>query len=168
MEHVPTTACSMPNNIDKIVDGFPHLMIALIIGIPTYKWIAELNLQLNANAASMQSNLGDGQLGLLALVISPSISNTLSAIMFVPPANPETTPIIPAGETVAQTATIVRQHTTDVNLFQEYLATGNALNNKSSVVSTACTTKCSVTTSQALQTSPHIKCSHICTQHMAA
>jgi hypothetical protein len=44
----------------SIVDGFPHPNVAPIVGIPTNELIAELNLQLNANAATKQSNLGDG------------------------------------------------------------------------------------------------------------
>jgi hypothetical protein len=47
------------------VDGFPHPTIAPITGVPNYESINALNLQLNANAASVQSNLGDGLLGLL-------------------------------------------------------------------------------------------------------
>ena len=87
----------MTISIDKIVDGFPHPNIAPIVGIPTYESIAELNLQLNANAASVQSNLGDGQLGLLALTVSPAVFNTLSAVAFVHPVNPGTNPVIPPG-----------------------------------------------------------------------
>ena len=90
----------MTISIDKIVDGFPHPNIAPIVGIPTYESIAELNLQLNANAASVQSsNLGNGQLGLLALTVSPAVFNTLSAVAFVHPVNPGTNPIIPPGAT---------------------------------------------------------------------
>jgi hypothetical protein len=88
---------TMTISIDKIVDGFPHPNIAPIVGIPTYESIAELNLQLNANAASVQSNLGDGQLGLLALTVSPAVFNTLSAVAFVHPVNPGTNPVIPPG-----------------------------------------------------------------------
>jgi hypothetical protein len=41
-----------------MIDGFPHPTIAQIIGIPTHKLIAKkLNLQLNANVSSVQSNL---------------------------------------------------------------------------------------------------------------
>jgi hypothetical protein len=113
--------------IDKIVEGFPHPTIPPIVGIPTYEAIAELNLHLNANAASVQSNLGNGQLGLLALTVSPAIFNTLSTIAFVPPANPGTTPTIPGGSTGAQTQAVIRQHTTDDKIFREYLACDNAL-----------------------------------------
>jgi hypothetical protein len=118
----------MPISIDKIVDGFFHPMIMPIIGIPTYESIAELNLQLNANAASVQSNLGDGQLRLLTLTVSPAIYITLSAVTFVPPINPGTIPTIPPGTTGAATSAIICQHSTDLTIFREYyLATYNAL-----------------------------------------
>jgi hypothetical protein len=117
----------MPNALDRIVEGFPHPIIQPINGIPNYEAIAELNLQLNANAASVQSNVGNGQLGLLALTASPAVYHTLSDIEFIPPANPGTTPNIPAGTTAAMTTTIIRQHITYLELFQEYLATDNTL-----------------------------------------
>jgi hypothetical protein len=59
--------------VDTIVDGFPHSTIPPVIGMPTFATIAKVNLKLNANAASVQSNLGDGTLGLLALTISPAV-----------------------------------------------------------------------------------------------
>jgi len=36
----------MTISMDKILDGFPHPIIAPIVGIPTYESIAKLNLQL--------------------------------------------------------------------------------------------------------------------------
>lgn len=107
----------MTISIDKIVDGFPHPNIAPIVGIPTYESIAELNLQLNANAASVQSNLGDGQLGLLALTVSPAVFNTLSAVAFVHPVNPGTNPVIPPGATTHVTSHLTRVFDTQ-NLLQ--------------------------------------------------
>jgi hypothetical protein len=56
---------NMPTDIDKIVDGFPCPTIVPITSVPTYKTIDNLNLQLNANAASVQSNLDSGLSGLL-------------------------------------------------------------------------------------------------------
>jgi hypothetical protein len=93
-----------------------------ITGVPTYGSIAELNLQLNINAASVQSNLGDGLLGLLYLTISPAKYNTLSAVPFIPPANPGAAPVIPAGATGPQISAIIHQHGADLKLFKEYLA----------------------------------------------
>ena len=99
-------------SIDKIIDGFPHPNIAPIVSIPTYKSIPQLNLELNANAASAQSNFGNGHLGLLALTVSPAIFNTLSAIAFVHPVNPGTNPAIPPAATTHVTSHLTRVFTT--------------------------------------------------------
>jgi hypothetical protein len=114
-------------SLDHIISGFPHPSIPPIIGTPTYETLANLQLHLNANAASVQSNLGDGQLGLLALTVSVAVYNTLSAVQFIAPVNPGPTPIVPVGTTVANAAIIVRNHTSDLQSFREWLATDNAL-----------------------------------------
>lgn len=116
----------MPTDIDKIVDGFPHPTIVPIIGVPTYESIDNLNLQLNANAASVQSNLGDGQLGLLYLTVTPAEYNMLSNVAFVPPTNP-VIPVIAANATPARISTITRVHATRLADFREYLSTDKAL-----------------------------------------
>ena len=55
----------MPTSNDKIMDDFPFPTISPIVGTPTYHTISEVNLKLNSNASSVQSNLGCGTLGLL-------------------------------------------------------------------------------------------------------
>ena len=75
----------MPTLIAKIGEGFPFLHIACILEVHTYDLLAALHLKLNANAASVHSNLGDGLLGLLFLTISPAVYNTLSVVPFAPP-----------------------------------------------------------------------------------
>ena len=118
----------MPTDINKIVDGFPHPIIPPIIGVPTYQSISELNLQLNANAASVQSNLGDGQQGLLALTVSTAIYATISNIPFVAPANPGPTADLPeGGGTGPVLAAIVAAHKLATDIFKEYNATDKAL-----------------------------------------
>ena len=72
----------MPTAIDKIVDRFPFPTIPLIVGTPTYNTIADVNLKLNSNSASVQSTLGCGTLG-LQLTVSPAVYNTLSVTPFV-------------------------------------------------------------------------------------
>ena len=78
----------MPSLNKKIVDGFPFLMIDPIIETPDYESIADIHLKLNSNAASVQSNLGCGTLGILFLTVSPAVYATLSTTKFVPPVNP--------------------------------------------------------------------------------
>ena len=92
----------MPTSIKKIVDGFPLPTSPPIVGTPTYNTITEVNLKLNSNSASVQSNLGCGTLGLLQLTVSPAVYNTLSSIPFIVTINPGSVPIIPANSTGAQ------------------------------------------------------------------
>ena len=73
------------SDIDEIVDWFPNPIINPIVGIPTYKSISEIHIKLNSNAASIYSELDNGALGLLALVITPVVHNTLEGVPFVPP-----------------------------------------------------------------------------------
>ena len=89
----------MPTAIDKIVDFTPFQTIPPIVGTPTYNTIAEVNLKLYSNAASIQSNLGCVTLSLLQLTVSPVIYNTLSSIAFIVPVNPVYEPIISANST---------------------------------------------------------------------
>ena len=110
-----------------ILEGFPHPTITPVIGIPTYESIADLNLKLNANAASVHSNLGDGAHGLLALTIDPAVYNTISPILFVPPANPGVNPLIPALSTNAIITKLTRQHSSSLKTWQEYQSTDKAL-----------------------------------------
>jgi hypothetical protein len=110
-----------------ILEGFPHPTITPVIGIPTYESIAEINLKLNANAASVHSNLGDGAHGLLALTIDPAIYNTISPDPFVPPANPSANPVLPDNSTVAFIAELTRQHAASLRIWKEYLSTDKTL-----------------------------------------
>ena len=84
----------MPTDNDKIVDGFPLPKIPPIFGTPTYNTIAEVNLKLNSNSASVQYNLHCNTLGLLQLTVSPAVHNNLSATAFIVPINPGSVPII--------------------------------------------------------------------------
>ena len=92
----------MPTAIDKIVDGFPFPTIPPIVGNPTYNTITEVNLKLNSNSASVQSNLGCGTLGLLQLTVSPAVYNTLLSTAFIVPVNPGYVPIISVNSTSAK------------------------------------------------------------------
>ena len=86
----------MPTVIDRIMDGFPFPTISPII-IPTnYETIFEVHLKLNSNAASVQSDLGCGTLGLFSLTVSPSVYATLSATAFIALVNPGADSNIPS------------------------------------------------------------------------
>lgn len=117
----------MTADIDNFIDGFPHPTIIPIIGPPTYASLAELHVQLNANAASIFSNLGNGQLGLLALTVKPAVYTTLSATPFVVPANPGPQPVIAANATQYQIAQATSEHKEELRIWKEYQAADKAL-----------------------------------------
>ena len=102
-------------------------MILPIVGNPTYNSIAEVNLKLNSNAASFQSNLGCRTLSLLHLTVSPAVYNTLSYIAFIVPVNPGFEPIIPANSTSAQITELRYAFDTASALFNNYDRTDKAL-----------------------------------------
>ena len=117
----------MPSAIESITEGFPFPSVTPIIGQPNYESIAALHLQLNANAASIPSNGGNGQLGLLYLTVSPVVYATLSPVVFVPPVNPGITPIFPAGATGPQIANIRHVFKESHGMFSAYVLADKAL-----------------------------------------
>ena len=117
----------MPTAINKIVDGFPFPTIPPIVGTPTYNTIAEVNLKLNSNAASFQSNLGCGTLSLLQLTVSPAVYNNFSSTALIVTVNPGSIPIIPANSTGAQITELRYAFDTSSTLFNKYDYTKKAL-----------------------------------------
>ena len=91
----------MPSPIEKIVDGFPFPTINPIVGTLDYESIMDIHLKLNSNAASVQSNIGCGTLGLLFLIVSPAVYAIWYTIEFVLPVNPGPELSIPTGATGA-------------------------------------------------------------------
>ena len=71
-----------------------------------YESIADIHLKLNSNAASVQSNLVCGKLGLLFFTVLPAVYDNLSTTEFVPPVNPGPKPIIPNGANSAVIANL--------------------------------------------------------------
>ena len=118
----------MTSSTEKIVESFPYPTIPPIVGQPGYDTIAEVHLQLNANAASVQSHLGDGTLGLLYLTVTPAVYNTLSLTPFIPPTNPGPEPNIPGNSlTGAVIADIRLQFDNASRLHRQYDRTDKAL-----------------------------------------
>ena len=108
------------STIDKIIEGFPFPTLPKISGEPSYETIAAVHEKLNANAVSVQTNLGDGTLGHLWLTVKQEVYNTLSNTPFIPPVNPGAQPTIPANSTAAQIASIRFDFEADTRIFQKY------------------------------------------------
>ena len=95
---------------EKILESFPHTTIHPIIIQPNYESISEVHLNMNANAASVHSHRGNGQLGLLFLMVQLAACNALSNAEFQPPENPGQNPDIANNLTAAQIANILCAH----------------------------------------------------------
>ena len=118
----------MPSDtIDAIVDAFPHPSLTPIDGLPTFASIRNMQVELNANAASVHSNLGNGQLGLLYLTIDRTTYETLSDVVFVEPPNPGPVPEIPANATARQATDFRANHAENLRIFNQYIKTDKAL-----------------------------------------
>ena len=108
----------MPLALEIIVESFPHPTVSQIVGHPSYDTIAELQLKLNTNAASIYSHRGNGRMGLLFLTVKLAVYNTQSVVTFDPPTNPGENPTIPKGSTGLQIANIRRRHKDQFDEFQ--------------------------------------------------
>jgi len=117
----------MPTDTEAIVEKFPHPSLPRIEGIPSFTSINELQIKLNANAASVQSDLGNGNLGLLYLTVTPAVYTTLSDTAFIEPTNPGQVPNVPAGTSGANAMHIRRLFDEDRRVFREYHNTDRAL-----------------------------------------
>jgi hypothetical protein len=108
-------------SVESFIESFPHPIIPLIEGLPTYESITDVTVLLNTNAASIHSELRDGQLGHLASTISPAVYATLLAIPFVAPPNPGPVPVlVPNVGTTAQIQGIIHDHKESLWVWQEY------------------------------------------------
>ena len=95
-----------PPTVDKLVESFDNPHIPLIDGEPTYTTLHGIHELLKSNSASVATNLGCGTLGHLCLTLSPTVYVTLSTTRVIPPLNPGATPVIPAGATGPEAASI--------------------------------------------------------------
>ena len=71
-------------------DIFPHPELTPIQGEPTYTSIHSLHVELNANAASVESPPITGTLGFLALTVSPEVFISVNGSAWTPPVHPGT------------------------------------------------------------------------------
>ena len=116
-------------SIETIVRLFPHPNIPAIIGMPTYASIKATQVLLSANAATIQSPLGDGKLGLIGLVISPTAFATLSSTNtpFAIPKPPPDIPNVTDNATQFQIAQANLEHKTQQKTWHECIITDAAI-----------------------------------------
>ena len=68
--------------VEKIKESFPHPTIEPLVGQPGYETIKPMLQKISANAASIVSNLVNGRLGIIFLIIQPAVFNKLISIPF--------------------------------------------------------------------------------------
>ena len=111
----------------NVTNGFPHPHIDAHPGAPNYATITEICSKLNANAASVHSDDGNGLLGHLALTIGTNEYNELSNMEWTTPANPGIRGIINNAMTPQEIRRMEHEHANSKAKWTTYNATNKAL-----------------------------------------
>ena len=82
----------MPLTPDAIQAVFPYPTLTRIEGEPSWPKLRQIQKELNANAASVPSNLGSGKYGLLALTMTPTAYSNICSTPVLAPRNPGAQP----------------------------------------------------------------------------
>ena len=85
--------------------------------MPIYKTIKVLNDELSTNTATIPTTLGGGQLGHVAIIVSPAIYATLSNTPFVAPTSPNAPNL--AGLTDPQISAANQAYNKALQIFQD-------------------------------------------------
>jgi len=117
----------MPSGIETITATFPYPSIPQIEGQPTFSSIKEMHLKLNQNATSVQSNLGDGEQGLIYLTVTDAVYATLSDTPFIEPLNPGIAPVYAAQTSARQISQTRTDFIENRKSFNQYNNTDKAL-----------------------------------------
>ena len=86
-----------------------------------------MHLKLNANVASVQSNLGDGNNGVIYLTVTDEIYNTISDVPFIKPTNPGIVPTFPRNASTRLHMEIRRDFDENRRVFNQFKNTDKAL-----------------------------------------
>jgi hypothetical protein len=113
---------------DSILSRFTYQTLPRIVGVPTYQSITLVANDLKANASSINSELGDGAYGHLALTVPTAVYSTLSNTPFVIPVNPgATAPVLANNATGAQLAANRDTYAANLRLYRLCNNVQNAL-----------------------------------------
>jgi len=106
---------------EEFKNSFPHPTLAKIEGRPDNATLTANRNQIKDNAASIPSDLGGGQHGLLGSVLPHAMYATIAVgQQFVPPAFPGTSPVIPPNVTEFQYREILRLHNENLVKWRNY------------------------------------------------
>lgn len=107
---------------------FPHPTLTPIVGKPSLATLTRLKSELYTNAMVTESELGGGNHGYLALVMSPlEYALQLGTIPFIEPINPGAQAAHPAAATAPQMTEANRRHDYAVAKYTEFKAINNQL-----------------------------------------
>lgn len=109
--------------------SFPHATLTSISGKPTFSSVQVLKKQLVANAVSVRSARGNGNLGHAVLVLGQAAYDNIAGAgnNWVDPPNPGPAPVIPPGSTQHQIIAIQAQWERDTKEWETFNATEAAL-----------------------------------------
>ena len=110
----------MTTSTEAILSTFPECPIAPIEGVPTHTYMTDVNGFLNACAASVHCNMGNGTVGYLVLTAQPVSFLITSPTSFVKPVNPCVLVLGDPAPSAAVIGSLTRQHTEDTRVFNEY------------------------------------------------
>ena len=106
---------------DTVLETFAECPIPPLEGPPTHTYLTDLNGYLNACAASVHCDLGNGTVGYLILTAQPATFLLACTTPFVHPTHPGATLTLPdPAPTSAVIGTLTRAHTEKLRLFNEY------------------------------------------------
>ena len=110
----------MTTSTETILSTFPQCPISPLEGVHTHTYMTEVNGFLNACAASVHFNLGNGTVGYLLITAQPATFLIASPTSFVKPFNPGVLVLGDPAPSAAVIGTLTRQHTEDMRVFNEY------------------------------------------------
>ena len=93
--------------------------IAPLEGVPTHTYMTEVNGFLNACAASVHCNLGNGTVGYLVLTAQLASFQIASPTSFVKTVNPGVLVLGDPAPSVAVIVPLTRQHTEDTRVLMQ-------------------------------------------------
>ena len=105
---------------ETILSTFSECPIAPLEGVPTHTYMTELNGFLNACAASVHCNLGNGTVGYLVLTAQPASFQIASPTSIVKPVNPGVLVLGDPAPSAADIRSLTRQHTEDTRVINKY------------------------------------------------
>ena len=116
----------MTTSTESILSNFLECLIAPLEGVPTHKFMTEVNGFLNVCAASVHCNLGNGTVEYPVLTAQPASFTIASPTSFVKPVNTGVLVLADPAPSAAVIGTLTRQHRENMRVFNKYYSVDKA------------------------------------------